>query len=159
MKRALLLTMALCALLITGACSSDSGSGASTPASGGGTLNNPYIIDVGTTYAGTVPFVGGSPTGTNPTGVFYRFFTSVTGFYRGTLTNTNGTSDLAYYLFTDNGGGSGTLIAFCDDTFTGDENCTSRTDGLTLNSGFPFFVEVFNWGNTESGFHLLVAVD
>ena len=140
--------MMFATLLVTSACSSNSGGGgsASTPSSGSGSSSNPYVIDVGTTYAGEADVYEY---------VWYEFTTSESGYYKGTISSTNGTSDLAYYFYDANGN----YVATCDETFSGNESCSSRDAAFTLLSGYTFPILVYNWGSSTSSYNILVAVD
>ena len=148
MKRILPIMIAVVSLLVTGACSSDSGGGssASTPSSGSGSSSDPYEIDVGTTNAGEVDGIDGA---------WYEFTTSEDGYYQATISNTNGTSDLAFYLYDANGD----YVATCDETWTGNESCSSRDAAFILLSGYTFPIQVYNWSTSSSSYYFLVAVD
>ena len=145
MKRYLLLTTAFFALLITGACSDDDGPSVATPASGGGTSSNPWIIDVGPTYASPSALGVG-------TWQYYRFLTTATTTYTGTL---NGNSDLLMRLREPDG----TLVDDCDDTVTGIERCSTADIGVTLFSGNLFRLNIFNFGPNSTTYTINVLAD
>ena len=110
----------------------------STPNSGGGTGNDPYIISLGVSY-------GGCAAAQEDPGPIYGIEVSA-GTY--TVTQTNGVTDLELWIYTE----SGTLIAVIDDFIGGfDES------GTEFLSAGRYGIEVYNGGTQDSPFTLTIT--
>ena len=118
-----------------GLCAAGPGS---TPNSGGGTGNDPYIISLGVSY-------GGCAVAQEDPGPIYGIEVSA-GTY--TVTQTNGVADLELWIYTE----SGTLIATIDDSIAGFDE--SGTDFLDAGR---YGIEVYNGGTQNSPFTLTVT--
>lgn len=130
---------------------SNSGGGSVTP-SGGGTLYNPYVLEVGVTYSVPVPGMRNLCGGIDPTCPSFNMdYTSAKGVvtqggnYRISFTHVDANRDLVVHAYQNTGGGNYSFVAELDESGNGGNEVT--TQPLAANTYMLFLA---SWGGADT---------
>lgn len=146
LKRRLLLIPILLFLACGGGGEGGSGNEQGSSGDSIGTPNNPVVLSLGSSNAGSLDEYG-----VETNSMHYKFTTGVfSGFYMIGLTST--TSDLSWDLYSNSDFING-FLNYCDNQMVAaDEMCS-----ITLNSDTSYYLVVENWDYVKSTYVLTIA--